>query len=197
MAPTPINSTGRITIRYKPFSIVHALNLFVDPVATATGDASGYDLSSHHVGTPDIGATAFIAELKSKMAPLFHTSMVWVDWTLWQYSVPNYIPVYSAAVSGNGTEATNVDQKTAQNTFVYRTGLYHLAKVELFETWAAVPAHLSSVGSPFDAFYNAFLDRATGKLGSFVSGRDATMFATFKAFTASLNRKLRRKGGFI
>ena len=198
MAPQPILATHRISIQYVPYTLTHNMNLFVDAVPTALGDASGFDAVSHILANPNVGMSALVSTILTLMQPCIRNAGTFTSWTLYHRVAPNYIPVYSTVIGANGTAGTTTKGLTAQFTSSFRTGLYEKAQVILLEPEMVAPQHGPLSGSDaFDLFGLGFVDRAAGKPGNFITGRDDTVFATAKYRTVSLNKKLRRELGLV
>jgi len=194
MAPTPILATHRIAIKYTPATLQHTMNLFVDAVPTATGDASGYDAVSHVLANPNVGMTALVTTMVNVLKGDILTTGSIDDWTLYHKVGVNYVPLYSNTLAVAGTSGASAGSPAGQYTNTYRTGLYEKAAVVLFELPHHPPIHDPIGGTgPLDLIGLMFVDRAAGKPGNFIVGRDDTIFATAKNITGSLNKKIRRK----
>lgn len=192
MPITPLSVGGRIKVNYQFQGLVHRFDAYTLACDGGGGGASGFTVN--HAGTP-LTADLALAALLALLRPCWDVTTQFLSWELDQFVGAVFNPVYNAALSVAGTGG-GTGVLAGQVTVVMRDIALHRVKYVFLETPNIPPQHKSWVsGGPatFDAFMDDFMIVTGAHLGSWVVGRSGTTTVVPKAWTSTLNKRLRRR----
>lgn len=196
MPPTPITASYKVHIRQSNTltSVLHTSEIFAS-AQTNVLDPSGYDLG---VGAAAIAATTAIANFVTKYKANFHSSTTIVDWILFTFVTPNWIPVYSNAIGVVGT-STVAPTKAHITTMTFRTATgYKLAKIQMAEDQFTTLFHTSSsIDAATTALKNDIITYSSGTSGGWIVQRNNSPLSSFRFYTGDFSRRLRKMYGLL
>lgn len=191
MPITPVSALFAVKIvQNNTVTLVDHAQLFWVRAQTDVSDPSGYDLGTGALAVP---ATTAIATFAGLMQAILTTATTITYWTLYQYVVPNLIPIYTASLGLAGTAGGTL-QRAHISTYTFRT----LAGYELFKSQIAEGHNTglfrdNAPGGADLAYANDLKNFSVGHSGAWVAARNNTHPNSFVRHTGSYSRRLRKK----
>lgn len=194
MPLTPISTSHVLVFRYAQRGLTHSSRYYVN--ATPSSDPSGFDLLEVGVGVRALADV--ITDWKTVFGPVCGDTTTGAGWSLYEVGIGELILVssgsYSFASVGGGHEVAG------QAFLTYRDTANKLFKLEVLEGNYETPARSTStadIGVAFGNLANSVLDLTAGGIGNWARSRGNHEFRRYIAYTATLNRKLRKRRGMV
>jgi hypothetical protein len=190
MPITPVTALFKVHIRVQNTvtTTPHTSELHCS-AQTDVGDPSGYDLGT---GASSVPATTAIASFVVLYKACFTNQATILDWTLFQFVTPNWVPVYSTAIGVVGTGGGALE-KAHITTLSFRTATgYTLNKVQLAESIETGLFKVTAAAVALNNLRNDLITFSAGTSGGWVVGRNNSPFNAFRFFTGSYSRRLRK-----
>lgn len=191
MAPTPITTSGRLSIAYVVNGLTHKARLWVDIVAVGPS----FEVVNHRVGGAGNKTGLVVAQMYWDLIKTSWPSTVTAPtFVLDQYSGGAFIPVDGAALIGAGTGIGAIDPCN-EVTFTFKDTANKKMKISLFETIYESPdKNFYPTGVvALAAIFNDFISPlSTISMNDFARSKGDLRIFRAIAETVSLNRRIRR-----
>lgn len=195
MAVTALVPTHRVSINYTADGLNHKHQFLASAVP-------GRGTSLFNFVTQD-SSTQDVDDIVQAYSVLFQAALYTggqlQDYSLEVFGGGAYIPVFSKGIGLTGTES-GAHILTSRLTMQFRDKLSKLVKLVMFGSVAGVPQRLamSSVTTgPYAAFFGTFAAPAGAHMGNVVMGRSGAYLGASLDYTVSLDRKSRRRLGYV
>jgi len=152
---------------------------FIDPGTFETWDGMGE------------AGDSMVEDMITALADCMPPNVTYAGYTIYKKSSPTDlgVPAFSKSLSVIGTSANTGWQEAVQQTFVFRTTGYGIAKLILLDAKTdGLFGRYTTISGAYAALAAVFQNPARGW-----SGRDALQPAVFKLTTSNINEKLRRE----
>lgn len=194
MTPTPISTAHVLVFKYLQRGLTHSSRYYVN--ATPSGDPSGYDLIT--IGASVRALADVVDDWRGVFGPVCGDTTTAAGWFLYEVGIGELILLSSGSYTFASVGGAH--EVAGQAFLTYRDTANKLFKLEVLEGNYETPSRDTDPGNIGVAFGNladSVLDLTAGGIGYWARSRADHDFRRFIAYTATLNRRLRKRRGMV